>query len=337
MRHLLVLLVLVFAAPLQAQQEEPPAEPAPQPEAKEPLLAHVERIGDGPVTMVLIPALWSDWTTFEDFMVRNAHRYTMYAVTFRGYAGSDPPPEPLDPSEYVSQAWRSLAMKGIRKLIDDEGLEDVVLVGHYSGGQLAIRLAIEHPTYVSKVVSIDGALASPMSAPGGRPTRDERTYKVKRMAGERVPQPIWEKSLRITARKMVVHPGRAEVLGDMMALVPMDVGKRYFLEWHAEDLHDRIDGLRVPLLAVVPIPPELDDAQADRLHDDWLGDLGHIDMATVQFIDEARQFVMYDQPEAFDEAVATFVLGEDATPDGDDEPDEDDPAEPDDPPSEDGR
>src|SRR5688500_2392184 len=42
---------------------------------------HVEVRGKGPIQMVLIPGLLSDWTVFESFMERNGERYTMYAVT----------------------------------------------------------------------------------------------------------------------------------------------------------------------------------------------------------------------------------------------------------------
>ncbi|HWQ33597.1 MAG TPA: hypothetical protein VNQ79_12150 [Blastocatellia bacterium] len=49
-------------------------------------LGHVEKRGRGPVPMILISDVRTDWTIWQSFMERNAERYTMYAVTLPGAA-----------------------------------------------------------------------------------------------------------------------------------------------------------------------------------------------------------------------------------------------------------
>ena len=322
----LVLACALLAPPAVAQDDagtEPAADqPAEQPPSTDDLtpLAHVERRGDGPVPMILIPSLWCDWTVWNEFMDRNADRYTMYAVTFPGYAGSEPPPTPGDPRDYTQQSWRDNAARAILRLIRDEKLDKPAIVGHFSGGQLAIRLAIEHPTLVGSVVSIDGPLAVPLGGNTGPATREERTIIVnRRMNAERVPQEFWETQARANAESLVTNPGRAILLGDMMAGVSWPVAKGYWLETIAEDLTDRIRGLRSPLLVIVPVAPELDPAQAAGHRDAWRAMFADVDVAKVVFIEDAHQFVMFDEPERLDEDIAGFLAPPDESPEPPDE------------------
>ena len=289
--------------------------------ADEPLLGHVEKRGEGPIPMVLIHSLWCDWTVWDEFMSRNEARYTMYAVTLAGCGGTDAPPLPEDPDDYTGREWSERAAKGVIELIKEESLEDVVLVGHYSGGQLALRLALEHPIYFSKVVTIDGEPATPLRGSQGGATREERDAIVnKKMGAEHVPDDMWRSTLRVSANQAVTNPGRAAVIGDVMAMTTFQTGKRYLLEMHAEDLTDRISGLRMPVLAIVPISPDLADDQADRVYDRWLGAFRDVDDVQILFFDDSRQFVMYDEPEKLDEAIADFVIDAETDPESPETP-----------------
>src|SRR5262249_3432161 len=55
---------------------------------------HVEKLGRGPIPMILLADVGEDWTLYKSFMERNAGRYTMYAVTLPGSGGTPPPPKP---------------------------------------------------------------------------------------------------------------------------------------------------------------------------------------------------------------------------------------------------
>ena len=76
------------------------AKPLPAPEG----LAHVERVGTGPVDLVLIPGLACDWRVWEDFLQRNARRYTMYAVTLPGFGGAPAEFDPDEPTPLLDDA-----------------------------------------------------------------------------------------------------------------------------------------------------------------------------------------------------------------------------------------
>src|SRR5262245_29142653 len=60
---------------------------AAQPSARgtvEARFGEVKQIGNGPVPMILMPCLGCDWRAFDQFMIRHAAKYRMYAVTWPG-------------------------------------------------------------------------------------------------------------------------------------------------------------------------------------------------------------------------------------------------------------
>src|SRR5262245_60595350 len=69
-------------------------------------IAEVERRGSGPVPLVLIAGAPYGWRAWEGFMARNAERYTMFAVTPAGYAGTAPPALPAgERADLAAKPW----------------------------------------------------------------------------------------------------------------------------------------------------------------------------------------------------------------------------------------
>lgn len=71
--------------------------------------------------------------------------FTVYAVDLRNH-GQSP----------HSEEWDYAAMaEDIIELLGDEKLHDVTLLGHSMGGKVGMRLAIDYPTALSKLVVVD--------------------------------------------------------------------------------------------------------------------------------------------------------------------------------------
>ncbi len=68
---------------------------------------------------------------------------TTVTLDFPGHGQSDEPPEPWGAAEYAAQ---------VARLLTDNGLQPVCVIGHSHGGRVALRLAAEHPELVDKLV-----------------------------------------------------------------------------------------------------------------------------------------------------------------------------------------
>lgn len=74
-----------------------------------------------------------------------SEHFTVYAVDLRNH-GQSP----------HSEEWNYAAMaEDIIELIADEKLNDVVLLGHSMGGKAGMRLAIDYPNALSKLIVVD--------------------------------------------------------------------------------------------------------------------------------------------------------------------------------------
>lgn len=74
-----------------------------------------------------------------------SEHFTVYTVDLRNH-GQSP----------QSEEWNYTAMaEDIIELMGDEKLHDVVLIGHSMGGKAGMRLAIDYPTALSKLIVVD--------------------------------------------------------------------------------------------------------------------------------------------------------------------------------------
>jgi pimeloyl-ACP methyl ester carboxylesterase len=85
---------------------------------------------------------------------------TTYAVDLPGFGESDPPPEPWGAGEYAAF---------IRDLMDALALDAATVVGHSFGGRVGIRLAVDFPERVARLVLVNSA--------GLRPRRTAKYYR----------------------------------------------------------------------------------------------------------------------------------------------------------------
>jgi len=286
-------------------------------------LAGIETRGTGPVHVVLIPGLASDWTVWEAFMRRNGERYTMHAVTLPGIGESRAPAMPSpDEKLWSDDVWLLNAERALVAGIDGLKLSGPpVVMGHSMGGHLALRLAERHPEKVSSAVMVDGYAAWPLSGGTVIPIEGRRTMVDNQLtswfdAAIAAHDGAGLKRMFVTG---TINEGRGQVLAEMAMKTPAQVTKRYMMELCAADLTPGLKTLERPVLVLAAIPPApttpapaAADAPApidprDVARETWRTQFAGADRVTLEFIEGSRHFVMDDQPGALDTLLAAFV------------------------------
>ncbi len=121
-------------------------------EAQEPtgLRFVVERRGvSGGPSVVFIPGLASAGAVWDAAATSIVDGHDLHIVTLAGFAGL-PAVDPIGP--FIERA-----VGGLADYLDEEGLQDVVLVGHSLGAQIALQLAAARPDAVGQILVVDSA------------------------------------------------------------------------------------------------------------------------------------------------------------------------------------
>lgn len=74
--------------------------------------------------------------------------YSLYFLDLPGFGQSQTPPK-----SYGLDQYRNIVLKFIEKL----GLKNINIVGHSFGGSIAIKIALENPSFLSKVILVNAA------------------------------------------------------------------------------------------------------------------------------------------------------------------------------------
>lgn len=105
--------------------------------------------------VVLVHGIGGDvdgWQYVRDILIQDG--LSTVALDVRGHGYSDHPKSAKD-------YGMDLLLKDILHVIDAEGFEDVILVGHSGGAVLALNFALHHPQRLSALVLLAGSYLSP--------------------------------------------------------------------------------------------------------------------------------------------------------------------------------
>lgn len=267
-------------------------------------LGEAVRHGSGPDTLLLIPCASCRWRSFDEFMERNADRYTMYAVTLPGYGGT-----PLPDLEMWTDStlWRDHAVGALSDLLDREGVGGAVVIGASYGTTVAIHLARRRPDVVRGVINLDGGFTRP---PGRDPVpmeaRLERAREVMEQYGEPLADPDrWQ---RFNTPAIVARPDRKLMYHGWFMATDREAMMQYWRENLLDDGNAAFLSLDVPFLDVRAIRPwdETPEATIAGI-EETIERIGPGPAYRRLILRDTPHFVMEERPELLDRIVADFL------------------------------
>jgi len=282
-------------------------------------LGRVRQLGEGRRKLLLIPGLGFGDDVWSEFMERHRAEFTMYAVTLPGFGGTPPLAMPAEGSRLAETPWTRSAITAIEHLLDEQRIERVTIVAHWAlATQIALRLALEHPERVEAVVVIGGPLKVYYDGSPGMMTwtAEQRAQFVEAMAArwfKTVTRTTWDDN-NFMSYDYAINPRRGLHLWRQAQAPSLAVWVRYLLEFYSFDLGPDLDELRVPTLVVQPgfddpayYVEEGRNYMRNLCLDSWRAATEASARLELVTIPGSRLFVMYDQPEELDRALAGFL------------------------------
>lgn len=251
--------------------------------------------------MILIPGLASSGKTWDSTVARYKDRYECHVLTLAGFAG-----EPRIEAPFLETVRKDLATY-IRK----NKMDKPVIVGHSLGGFMALWLAEKEPDLVGPLVIVDSLPFLPLVMQPGATVESIKPMAEnmrKMFSGPRTPET--DKMAEASIKSMVTKPEDLEmVLGWSKTSDGIAVGNAMY-DMMTTDLRDDLDKITSPTLVIGTWIgyKEYGVKRADvekNFRDQYAK------LKNYQFVltDNARHFVMLDDPEGFFAATDAFLLG----------------------------
>ncbi|MFG0258102.1 MAG: alpha/beta fold hydrolase [Phycisphaerales bacterium JB043] len=273
-----------------------------------PVCPEIEVRGTGPTTVLVIPAMSARWQVWEGFMDRNADRYTTWAVTPPGFAGAPVPDLPIDAP--VGTPWTDHAVQAVERVLQENDLKDVVLLGHSWGSGIAIHIANRNPDRIRAIINTDGMVSTSIDWESKPETWRSEADKEISQWRERFNDPEewasfngWRDPPDLTRRSHMVY--------GMNMSTPKEVVLQCWREMWLWDLNPMLRSLQIPVLDIRALRSSDSDPENTRAqYLERLDDIGVPDSHHAVFLYDTRHAVEGQRPDVFDRLVAEFLEGE---------------------------
>ena len=260
----------------------------------------VEVMGQGP-DVILIPGFASSREVWRPLARRLSATHRVHLVQLAGFAG---------------EAWTHGDGAFVQPVVDELAryaatLDRPAVIGHSMGGLSGLLLVQQHPETISRVMSVDSlpffsAMFGPQVTPQtARPFADQAAASILNAdeAAFRIQQE------RTAGGMMRDEAGRAAMVDWSMASNRQAMASA-IREVMTTDARAGLAAMTTPVWAVYASDADggAPAAMADAL---WSREYAALPGVTLKRVDDARHFIMIDQPERLDALVDAFLKNED--------------------------
>lgn len=262
-------------------------------------ILQVERFGRRDArALIFVPGLFCgswEWNAQIDALSK---QYDVLVVTLPGFGGRPF----IGGNDLMRRAAASL-----HRLIVEKRLVRPVLIGHSLGGTLSVYFAEQYPRDLSAVVSVEGGYPT-------APTQAQRNADVAKsvapyqaLAQNRVGGVIAKTTLQytITSKSDVAAVQRLAADSDRDAIVA------WMRAALTLDLTPGLSKITIPFSAIIPFDSVIDPYQGfpteEKKRAAYVAWAAHAPYGEVVMIDRSRHFVMFDQPERFEQALEIAI------------------------------
>ena len=263
---------------------------------------HVDKYGSGEPALILIPGLTDSAAEWAGTVAQFAPTHAVYALTLAGFGGRVAAQAPL----------LDKAEADVIALMAQEHLRKPVVIGHSLGGHLAIRIAEDHSDLLRGGIAVDGLPVFP--------GYEGMTAAVRASSAAQATAPIAKEThdqfMLYEKTQFIPFMTRADNVPAVAALsegADPAATAQYMKEMLSADLRPGLAKIHVPFLELAPYddtmdahpPVDLPNSEAKKAY--YLSLLTNNRRLQVNMIENSRHFIMYDQPQAFYDAVSAFL------------------------------
>ncbi len=248
--------------------------------------------------IILLPGLASSpevWNATRDQLENDFEVHVLHVNGFAGsQAGANAEPGALSALAAEVAAYA-------------EQMDDPILIGHSMGGIVALMVALSHEDAVSKIMSVDvlpffSVLINPMATeknmvPAAEKARDEMLAQT---------DAEFEESQIAAMKRLSKSAEHAALTAEWTVTSDRAAVANIMYDVLTQDLRKEVSNIKIPATVVYAFDESagFPKAAVAGVYQMNYANLKGVDL---RMIEDARHYVMLDQPEAFAEEITRFV------------------------------
>jgi non-heme chloroperoxidase len=248
-------------------------------------LPYVEQGDPTGTPVLLLHGITDSQRSWEPVLPLLPQSIRALAVTMRGHGDAERPDAGYRVEDYAADAI---------ELLDELGLESVVLGGHSLGTYVAAQIAIEQPQRVAALV-LEGA--------PGTPANNALLPEVAAAAAE-LDDPIdpsFVREFQASTTERPLAPGLLDTFVEESLKLPASTWSAAFADLMRIDLSEQLSDIAAPTLLVHGV----EDAIASSREQEWL--LARLPNARLVSLDRTGHAPHWERPERYVTELATFA------------------------------
>lgn len=251
-----------------------------------------ESKGKGP-DLVLVPGLGSSPAVWDGISDRLTEDYRVHLVHIAGFAGR--------PANETADAILDESAAEIVRYLDCKDISSASYAGHSMGGFLGLKLAVEHPTRIDRLVVVDALPFYPLIF-----SPDATVETVQAQADAFRDQILAQSDATFEAGQRTAVRSLARDTRQHDAIVGWSLTSdraTFANAFHAlmtTDYRPQLNAITAPTTVIAAANAFAPRSRVEPLFTTAYADLRGVE---VRIVEESYHFIMFDQPEAFAEHV----------------------------------
>jgi len=260
----------------------------------------VQVIGNG-APMILIPGMSCSGDVWKSTVIHYQDKYQCHVLTLAGFAGVPP---------VQDDAFLDHVKNDVIEYIKENNLKKPVLVGHSLGGFIAMWVASEEPNLVGKLVIVDALPYLPAAHyPNMTP---QVAYPFATKLKERIiaqPDDQYKAAQKYNFRTLITDTATANAAGIWGVNSDKTTVAECTFEMQTIDLREEIQKITAPTLVFATWIGNQQEQTHDGVGEIFKAQYYLLKNYKLVIEDNARNFVMLDDPQVFFDEMDKFLSG----------------------------
>lgn len=246
--------------------------------------------GSGKQAIVFIPGFTCSGDVYDETVANFEKNYTCYVLTMAGFAGV---PAQVDAS---FANWEN----SIADYIKTNNLNKPIIVGHSMGGGLAMAVAADYPTLVSKLVIIDAlpCLAAMMDPNFKAKPNNDCSASVAQFTG--MPDSQFYQMQKLTIPRLLADTTRTEEVVSWSVKSDRKTFASMYCDFVNTDLRDKISAVSCPTLVLL-------ESYFTNFKPTIEAQYKNLKTAQLAYATKGLHFIMYDDKEWYNMQLNNFI------------------------------